>query len=250
MILHLLLVFSVIRITFTSPLSSSAEANCTRVCGGGGGRETTVEYPFGFTSGCEISLNCSENGNIQIAGYNVQNLTRDYILINFPAKCDRQFEEIRFFHSSNFALTSRNGLLLENCSSTLNDCVVSPTRVENHFNLQQCDSTTNRSMNCYSEDNPDLEDIMNLGRLETAGCKVLFSSVTVGLNGTSSENSPASLEFQSLQLGWWVKGDCKCHRNAVCRNVSFENTMMGYRCHCNEGYDGDGFVDGDGCHRG
>lgn len=247
MILHLL-IFSVILI-ITSPPSSSAEANCTRVCSGGGGDETTVQFPFGFTSDCEIRLDCSVEGKIQVGGYNVHNITRDHILINLPAKCDRQYEEIRFFSGANFALTSRNGLLLENCNSTLNDCVVLPTRVENHFNLRQCNSSTNRTMNCYSEENSGWEEFLNLKRLKTAGCKVLFSSVTVDLNGTNSESSPVSLEFQSLQLGWWKHGDCRCHRNAACRNVSTENTTIGYRCHCNEGYDGDGFLDGDGCHR-
>ncbi|KVI02633.1 Green fluorescent protein-like protein [Cynara cardunculus var. scolymus] len=246
MIFHLL-IFSVILI-ITSPPSSSAKANCTRVCIGGG-RETLVQFPFGFNSDCEIGLHCSEDGKIQVGGYDVHNFTRDHILVNLPAKCDRGFEEIRFFSGLNYALTSRNGLLLENCRSTLNDCVVSPTRVENHFNLQQCNSSTNRSMNCYSEDNPDREEFLNLTRLETAGCKILFSSVTVDLNGTNPESSPVSLDFQSVQLGWWMQGDCGCHRNAACRNVSIDNTRIGYRCHCNEGYDGDGFRDGNGCHQ-
>lgn len=232
----------------TSPPSSSAKANCTRVCVGGG-RETLVQFPFGFSSDCEIPLNCSEDGRIQVGVYDVHNFTSDHIVVNLPAKCDRQFEEIRFFTGQNYALTSRNGLLLEDCHSTLNDCVVSPSRVENHFNLQQCKSTTNRSMNCYSEDHPDREEFLNLTRLQTADCKILFSSVTVDLNGTSSESSPLSLDFQSLQLGWWMNGDCRCNRNAACRNVSILNTTIGYRCHCNQGFDGDGFINGYGCRR-
>ncbi|KAJ9549556.1 LOW QUALITY PROTEIN: hypothetical protein OSB04_022099, partial [Centaurea solstitialis] len=247
MILHFL-IFSVILIIM-SPPPSSAEANCTRVCIGGG-RQTAVQFPFGFSSGCEIRLNCSsEDGNVKLGIYDIQNLTRDHIQINLPAECDRPFEEIRSFVGSNFALTSRNGLLLEDCHSTLNYCIVSTSLVENHFNLQQCDAWINRSMNCYTEENTDGEDFVNLTRLENAGCKVLFSALTVDNNGTSIETSPVSVGFQSLQLGWWKRGDCRCHRNAGCQNVNVGDTRMGYRCHCNEGYDGDGFSEGSGCHR-
>ncbi|KAK1438971.1 hypothetical protein QVD17_04784 [Tagetes erecta] len=253
MILHILIV-SMIVTTITSPsLLTSAQLNCTRVCRGGiGTRVKSVSYPFGFSDGCEIRLNCSA-GEITFGEYIIQNITRDHILVNLPAKCDRKYAEIRVFNNTNFALSSRNGLLLENCNSTLNDCVVSTTRVENHFNLQQCDSRVNgnvtTTMNCYSEDDPDVEEFINLNKLDDARCEILFSSVTVDVNGTISPNMPVSLEFQSLELGWWVNGDCRCHPNAVCRNVNFDNQTVGYRCHCDHGYAGDGFIDGDGCRR-
>ncbi|KAI3813324.1 hypothetical protein L1987_18044 [Smallanthus sonchifolius] len=245
MILHLL-IFSVTLI-ITSP--SSVQANCTRVCGGGDSEFKQVPYPFGFSDGCEIRLNCSDAGEIRFGEYTVQNVTRDHILITFPAKCDRGYEEIGMFNSTNFAISSRNGLLLENCSSTLNDCVVSTTRVENHFNLQQCESRSNTTMNCYSEDGPDQGEFINLEKLGAASCQVLFSSVTVDVNGSSSSSMPVSLEFQSLELGWWVGGECGCDQNAVCRNVSSQNRTLGYRCYCNEGFAGDGFSAGDGCRK-
>ncbi|KAI3503156.1 hypothetical protein L1887_31592 [Cichorium endivia] len=247
MILHLLF-FSVILI-ITSPSSTSAQPNCSRVCRGGvGGRGHTVSYPFGFSDGCQIRLDCYD-GEIRLGKYTVQNLTRDHIMVNLPANCSRSFEEISLFNNTNFALTSQNGLLLENCNAALNGCIVSTNIVENHFNIQQCDSSINRSMNCYSEDNPSREEFIDLTELKSAGCQILFSSVKVDLNANISEGLPVSLEFQSLELGWWVHGECDCDQNADCRNVSRENQPVGYRCHCHNGYDGDGFIAGDGCRR-
>ncbi|KAI3713080.1 hypothetical protein L1987_71651 [Smallanthus sonchifolius] len=247
MILHLL-IFS-LTLIISSP--SSVQANCTRVCGGGNrdSELNQVSYPFGFSDGCEIRLNCSDAGEIRFGEYIVQNVTRDHILINFPAKCDRGYEEIGMFNNTNFAISSRNGLLLENCSLTLNDCVVSTTRLENHFNLQRCHSRSNTTVNCYSEDGPVQEEFINLETLGGAGCRNLFSSVTIDVNGSGSTAMPVSLVFQSLELGWWVRGECGCDQNAVCRNVSSKNRTLGYRCYCNEGFVGDGFSAGDGCRK-
>ncbi|KVI09030.1 Green fluorescent protein-like protein, partial [Cynara cardunculus var. scolymus] len=246
MILNLLRFFVILVIT---SLSAPADANCNRVCKGSS-REIPVRYPFGFSDGCEIRLNCSDTGIFIIGGkYQVLDLTSDYILIKLPAKCDRAFKDIRQLRTNNYALTWRNGLLLGNCSSTLNDCVVSTSIIEGHFNLPSCEST-NGSLNCYSDDTRDPVEFMNLIRLEMAGCRVLYSSITFDFDRNTTQNSSVSMGFQSMELGWWVEGDCYCHQKAVCKNVSIDDARVGYRCHCIEGYDGDGFGDGDGCRRG
>ncbi|KAI3713076.1 hypothetical protein L1987_71647 [Smallanthus sonchifolius] len=205
MILHIL-IFSVVLII------TSAEANCNRVCRGGG-HENSVSYPFGFSDACEIPLKCSEAGEIRVGEYIVQNITSDHIRINLPAK-----------------------------SSGL----------KNNFNLRECDDSwvINRTINCYSEDQPDREEFINLKKLEAAGCRILLSSVTADVNGSSSPSVLPVLDYQKLELGWWVRGECGCDKNAACRNVSFENQTLGYRCHCNNGYAGDGFIAGDACRRG
>ncbi|KAF5763701.1 putative protein kinase RLK-Pelle-WAK-LRK10L-1 family [Helianthus annuus] len=245
MLLHLLF-FSVI-LTITSPSPTSVQTNCTRVCSDGRGTNS-VPYPFGFSDGCEIRLDCTAAGQTNVGTYNVQNITSDHMMVNFPANCDREFEQIQLFNNnSNFAITSRNAFLLEDCSSNLNDCVISITRIENRFNLPRCNRSS--SMSCYLEEDSAGEDFLSLKRLETAGCRVLFSSVMVGLIGNNSRTLPVTMEFQLLELGWWVRGDCGCDGNAVCRNVSVENQRVGYRCYCNEGYAGDGFIAGDGCRR-
>ncbi|KAJ9540657.1 hypothetical protein OSB04_027163 [Centaurea solstitialis] len=131
----------------------------------------------------------------------------------------------------------------------MNDCVISPGIITSQFNLPSCNSI-NGSFNCYSEvDARDPVEFMDLIRLELAGCRVLYSSITVDLDRNGSRNSSVSMGFGSVELGWWVEGDCGCHRKAICENVSIDGARVGYRCHCNEGYDGDGFVAGDGCRR-
>lgn len=247
MILHLF-IFSVIPAIL--PSTSLAEVSCNRVCKQNN-REIIVPYPFGFSHGCKIRLSCIKTGEIRIRGYSVVNLTNDHILINFPAKCNRLFEEIRQLKTqNNYALTWRNGFLLRNCSENLNDCVISTSMIQSQFNFPRCGSS-NRSLSCYSEDNyDDFNEFMNLSRLEMAGCRVLYSSIMVDYDRNSSQRSLVSMGFQSLEFGWWVEGDCDCDKKAVCKNVSIDNERVGYRCHCNEGYDGDGFVDGDGCRKG
>ncbi|GJV95112.1 wall-associated receptor kinase-like protein 14 [Tanacetum coccineum] len=250
MILHELLFISMFLVITTLKTTTYAKPNCTRVCG-----RKTVPYPFGFSDGCEIRLNCTNSPDnfsrdVTFHEYVVQNVTKEHLLVILPAKCDRPYEVIRLFNSNNFALTSRNGLLLENCSEILNDCMLSTTSVENHFNIRQCGSVVNRSMNCYSQDNPDRVEFLDLRRLEEARCQVLFSSITVDINGTSSQSLPVSLEFQLLELGWWVRGECSCDRNAGCQDAVVENRTVGYRCNCNDGFEGDGFRAGNGCRKG
>nr|GEV81360.1 wall-associated receptor kinase-like 14 [Tanacetum cinerariifolium] len=72
----------------------------------------------------------------------------------------------------------------------------------------------------------------------------------VDINRTSSQSLPALLEFQLLELGWWVRGECSCDRNAGCQDVVVENRTVGYQCNCNDGFQGDGFCAGNGCRRG
>ncbi|XP_076922282.1 wall-associated receptor kinase-like 14 [Bidens hawaiensis] len=293
MILHIHISFVILIIIITSPSSTSAQANCTRVCPG---RANAVPYPFGFSDSCEIQLDCSAAGDIRIGGYSVQNITKDQILIILPAKCDRLYEEVGVFGTQNYAMSSRNGLLLEKCSSTLNDCAMSTSLFQNSFSLQQCDTginitrisntntdritiiginntdsfnntsitnSTNSSSNgnnnstvdnstisCYSEDVSNNEELMNLTSLEQANCQILFSSINVDMNGSILTSMPPQLEFRSLELSWWVRGNCSCDQNASCRNVTKANQTIGYRCNCSEGYDGDGFINGDGCRRG
>lgn len=70
----------------------------------------------------------------------------------------------------------------------------------------------------------------------------MFSSVVL-------EEDDSVLVIAAVELGWWVRGeDCRCSRNAVCTKVGIPEGP-GFRCRCNEGFDGSGFVDGGGCYR-
>ncbi|KAL8247032.1 hypothetical protein R6Q59_008248 [Mikania micrantha] len=245
MFLHLL--FHAILIIASSSSSAPAGPSCNRVCKGSN-REIPVRYPFGFSDGCKIRLRCLSTGEFSVGRYPVLNLTSDHMLINFPANCSRSLKQTHVLRADNYAPTRRNALLLGHCSKTLDDCVVSASLIEGQFNLPRCESM-NRSLNCYSDDNLDSVEFMDLPRLEMTGCKVLYSSISVDYDRKITKRSPVSMGFQSMELGWWIQGNCSCHQKAVCKDVSIDNVTVGYRCHCINGYDGDGFAAGDGCRR-
>nr|XP_043639202.1 wall-associated receptor kinase-like 14 [Erigeron canadensis] len=266
--------FATLIITTTTYIVQAS--NCTRTCQNNNNlpNNPIIPYPFGFSDSCHIKLNCSQNGEIQIGNYTVINITHDHIKLKFQNNCDRVLKsQMWLLNHTNFALSSRNGLLLEKCiNSSLIPCMVSSasnnsnttiTRPSDYrFSIPQCD--TNRTENyCFSDENPGYDKFMDLEKLESWNCERFLSSAIVdgnseGINnnnnGSSLEpntNSTAtvSLELQSLELGWWMIGDCNCDDNAVCVNVSVGNRRVGYRCRCNDGFAGDGFVAGDGCRK-
>ena len=79
-----------------------------------------------------------------------------------------------------------------------------------------------------------------------SGCKYLFSSFAVEQR---KDDPDISLQFQLLELGWWLEGPCQCSPNATCTNVTVAAGKFGFRCHCPQGYQGDGFLNGTGCRR-
>ncbi|KAK1410253.1 hypothetical protein QVD17_36788 [Tagetes erecta] len=250
MFLHFLLIYPILLTTSSS--STHTRANCNHVCKQTN-HEFPVRYPFGFSDGCKIRLNCSTTGELHINKHRVVNLTSDHILINLPANCTRPFDEIYQLRTKNYDLTKRNELLLNKCNEMVNNCVVPTSLIEGHltrFKLPKCGSM-NRSLSlaCYSDDSPGEAEFMNLTGLKNAGCKDLYSSITVDLDTNSRNSSSVSMRFQSVELGWWIEGDCDCHRKAVCKDVKIGDERVGYRCNCVEGYDGDGFGEGDGCRR-
>ncbi|KZV53178.1 wall-associated receptor kinase-like 14-like [Dorcoceras hygrometricum] len=230
-----------------SILRSFAQSNnsseCNQFCG-----NHVVRYPFGFSDGCEIKLNCNRNtGNITIGNFLVQNWTADHILISFPARCNRPVAELDKLFSQNYAPTWRNGLLLKNCSSSVNDCVIPRRLIRSQLGDQEC----NFNVTCYSQEIDDGTEFLDYEKVLSKGnCSVLHSSIMVETDwdtGGAGGSSPVTLEFQTAELGWWVEGDCKCDANANCTEVVKGGERKGFRCKCDEGYAGDGFADGEGC---
>lgn len=224
--------------------------SCNRNCGG-----KLVQYPFGFSEGCEIKLNCSSNSpRIQIGDFDVHNVTSDHILVGIPAKCDRPIGELRQLIGSNFAPTWRNGLLLENCSAPMNDCVVPRRLVMSTIGLQDCHKGEGNDdrITCYSVGSNDSTEFLDYGTVkETGSCSYLLSSILVE---NASPSSSIALDFQMVELGWWMNGSCHggCDLNANCSEVRYEG-RLGHRCKCKHGYIGDGFAvaaGGVGCHKG
>ncbi|KAM7510168.1 hypothetical protein LguiB_009043 [Lonicera macranthoides] len=250
MVLHqtrIVLIVNIITI-FISSLTEASNSTCNHYCGTVGSNRTRVPYPFGFSAGCPIELNCSRNGDILIGEFKIQNFTTDYILIDLPALCNRSIHLIKQLINHNFALTWRNNLLLQNCSSAISSCLIPLSSLaERWFPLQGCESRSNENISCYSEGYRGIA-YMDYDNLTRSNCSVLFSSIAVDLNNGTNTN-PA-LSFQRLELGWWVNGtECRCGKDAVCVMVSPPAGGEGYRCRCKEGFDGDGFVDGNGCRK-
>lgn len=233
------------------PLTSFADdAVCGRKCG-----KNLVPYPFGFSDGCGIKLDCSSNhtGIMKIGGFDVKNVTSDQILVNLPVKCNRSIGELSHLFGSNYSPTWRNGLLLENCNVDTNDCVI-PSRLlrSKISNLEDCSSNSgNTDINCYSSEPNDDAEFLDLDKVKGKGnCSFLLSSIMVDLSGNGSRflrSNTVALNFQTVELGWWLAGNCTCVSEANCLPVK---EKQGYRCTCNDGYVGDGFAGGEGCRKG
>ncbi|KAK4426338.1 Wall-associated receptor kinase-like 14 [Sesamum alatum] len=246
-----LIVLSVISVLALSSLAHNVSSvDCDHFCG-----KTHVSYPFGFSDGCKIKLDCSsDSGTIKIQDFLVENVTSDQILIRVPPKCNRGIGELSGLFGANFAPTWRNGVLLENCSARVNDCVIPSRLVRSRIGFD-CDSgegTDYYNVSCYSVGLDDVSEFLDFGKVTAKGnCSILFSSIMVDFNDSGnslSGSSPITLDFQTAELGWWVDGDCDCDPNASCTRVT-HGEEMGYRCKCKKGYTGDGFAGGKRCRK-
>ncbi|CAI0553990.1 unnamed protein product [Linum tenue] len=239
------------------PIRSAEVKNCEQVCGGGGGGGR-VPYPFGFSSGCPIQLNCSA-GEIRIGEFRVQNITPDGVIVAVPAKCNRPLDSLSSLFGSNFAPAWRTSLLLQNCSGVSGGrtggggCVIPTSSIQNQLNVSGgCDSRSD-NVTCYSAENTGAA-VLSYGDVSATRCKFAFTAVALG---SGSEDPVVSLELQRAQLEWWLDGSCaenrtgSCSRLADCRDVSLgggEGSKSGFRCRCREGLVGDGFGRG-GCRK-
>ncbi|XP_008792620.2 wall-associated receptor kinase-like 14 [Phoenix dactylifera] len=221
---------------FLAAFSSILAEGCNRTCGG-----SSVPYPFGFSSGCPIRLNCNGTAAILRGGYPVVNITSETILLGIPANCTRPFEAALDLFGGNYAMTPRNSLFLRKCSSPSPACVISTEIISEGLHLERC-GLKGDNISCYSDHTED----RYLSREKTAEikCRLLFTSLRYSGNSTSQ----AELVFGEAELGWWMNGDCRCSANATCAPVNTSVAgKMGYRCTCDPGFAGDGFAAGDGC---
>uniref|UniRef100_A0A7N0UC18 Protein kinase domain-containing protein n=1 Tax=Kalanchoe fedtschenkoi TaxID=63787 RepID=A0A7N0UC18_KALFE len=218
-----------------------AGKRCERSCGSGKSA-IRLSYPFGFSDGCEIRLNCnSSEKRIRIGDFHVKSVTANNIFVSVTPKCNRPVEVIEPLFSRNFGLTWKNSLLLQNCSSQagLGGCVIPTGLVESRFKLDKCDARSD-NISCYSEDKRAgmVEELMNHTAFLQVKCTSLFSSVAVNLD---------FLELNQIELSWWLDGFCQCHQDANCTLISLLDGTFGYRCSCKDGLHGDGFAAGEGC---
>ncbi|OVA18604.1 Protein kinase domain [Macleaya cordata] len=231
---HLLLltisILLVINITQASP-------SCNQICLGSS--HNPLPFPFGFSDGCHIRLNCSSNGDILIGEFQVQNVTTDSLLLRVLPNCSRSIKTLIPLFSSTYALTWKNGLLLQHCTFPQPDCVIPKPLLQTQFEFGDCGPPS-----CFSaKEGDEGESFMTYANVSRSGCKFLYSSVTV-----ENSSSLVSLEFRTLQLGWWLEGACNCSSNASCNEiVSPANQRRGFQCRCLDGYEGDGYRAGRGC---
>ncbi|KAF8410603.1 hypothetical protein HHK36_003135 [Tetracentron sinense] len=229
---------------FIIPLTTAHTWNhCNR--SSGHGRPNRLQYPFGFSDDCKICLNCSEKGDILIGEFQVQNVTSDSLLINLPAQCNRPIQSLEQLFGRNYRPTMKNELLLQNCSAAVSRCVTPTTLKQSEFDLRGCDSKSD-NISCYSEEDK-VTGFMTSDYRNRSHCGFLLSSIFIEPN----KNSKVSLEFQTIQLEWWLEGNCDaCSENSTCTTIESPfNGKPGFRCQCNEGFKGDGFKAGGGCRK-
>lgn len=235
----------IITIFITAIHADQNNNHCKRRCG-----EQTVNYPFGFSEACKIKLTCSNNHNeIKIGNLTVQKLNSDSIFISLPAKCNRSTSFIYPLFAKNYAPTWNNTFLVQRCPPNLNGCVI-PTSIfaGTHRDVEGCDSRNSDSITCFtrSQRKRTREDVLTLGDWNGTRCEFLFSAIAV--DDSSVDEVP--LQFQVVELGWWLEGSCLCSHDANCTEVHLAGGKHGFRCRCREGLIGDGFVNGTGCRRG
>ncbi|KAJ6353143.1 hypothetical protein OIU76_002200 [Salix suchowensis] len=107
--------------------NDSSTGNCASSCGIGKAANV-VPYPFGFSNGCPIQLNC--------------NSTED---------CSRSIETIKPLFGQNYGPSWQNSLLLQNCNKSINGCVISRSPLQRELHSKNCEAAKNDSLNCYTQ---------------------------------------------------------------------------------------------------
>ncbi|GMI68106.1 hypothetical protein like AT2G23450 [Hibiscus trionum] len=223
----------------------SKNNNCQDSCVTGNST-TSLPFPFGFSPGCPIQLNCSSSTGVAVGDFHVLNVTSTDIIVDLPNKCDRQLASLAVLFGGNYALSAANYLLLGNCSKPLQTpCEISTTFLERSFRVKPCVAKSD-NMSCLTgrHGRPRL---LSFEEVNNTQCRFLFSSTMILADPAS--DSAFSLEMGRVKLKWWIKGECNCDTNAGCTKVKNGNKTVGFQCLCNEGFEGDGFKEGGGCRR-
>ncbi|CAL0327041.1 unnamed protein product [Lupinus luteus] len=216
---------------------------CNQTCG----YAKPFSYPFGFSSGCKIRLNCTPDGGIFIGEFPVQSVNTESIIVNIKGQCNRPIHTFHQLFSHGYAPTSGNVILLKNCTETMSQCSITETLVESHFDSDGCNGDRSGNLSCYVE--TSAKGFMSDKKLEGLGCEYFMSSISIE-DLRNNSGTAVSLEIATIELGWWLKGSCKCSGNANCTKiVSPVDGKVGFRCLCKQGFVGDGFLAGNGCRK-
>ncbi|GKV29827.1 hypothetical protein SLEP1_g38719 [Rubroshorea leprosula] len=217
---------------------STQAAKCDRSCGG-----KRLQYPFGFSAGCKIPLNCS-NSSIMVNNFRVIDVNSDSIRISIQPKCNRSLQAFHDLYGKNYAPSSRNAILLDNCGDWSAQCAIPNSMVRTRFETGNCSSNSSNNISCYMENRPDTDGFVNYNKLSR--CRYFLSVISA----EPFNDAGVSLDVRILELGWWIEGDkCQCSGNANCTKISTPNGHPGFRCKCKEGFVGDGYHAGSGCRK-
>ncbi|KAK9281799.1 hypothetical protein L1049_004705 [Liquidambar formosana] len=130
-----IVVFLACTISILQLAVSSTSTTCNRSCGNS---SKPVPFPFGFSSACQIQLNCSTMGHILVGEFPVRSIDSDSILVELQARCDRSIDTLHQLFNHNYAPTTRNGILLRNCSLPMSPCMT-PTAMGENIRENMCE---------------------------------------------------------------------------------------------------------------
>lgn len=217
---------TIILLSMSAAVSSTS---CNQTCPNGDLKDKHILYPFGFSDGCKIPLDCDKSGNLYIGKLHINHITEDSIWVNYRPVCNRSRESTNHLFGQNYGPTSENLLLLMNCSSPFNyNYTKSQIRNSSWLEPEECNNTNNNSVSCFTDGQDGEVKFWDKSELNQIDCKVSFSSTVVGRS------------LNRVKLGWLLEGSCNCSANAKCINVSLPGEKSGFQCECNEGYNGDG----------
>ncbi|WOL15926.1 Wall-associated receptor kinase-like 14 [Canna indica] len=77
----------------------------------------------------------------------------------------------------------------------------------------------------------------------TSKCEFLFAPLLFGL--VDNDANKSTLLIGAAEIWWWLDGKCSCDAHASCKKNSTLGNHVGFRCTCEQGFVGDGFVDDD-----
>lgn len=246
--LDILYTFSMIRkystfllLTITVLIQTTQQHNkkCKPTCG-----NEQFQYPFGFSAGCHIQLNCSATGIPKIGDFPILALNSESIRIKIQRNCTRSLQSLSRLFGKQYAPTFRNAILLHNCNTQVLQCEIPSISVMTSFGSLSCNPSS--SISCYSENTAYFMDLESVKRTQ---CRFVLSSILAVDLKNSKE--PVSLDIEVVELGWWLQGDCQfCDKNANCTSVVSPYGKSGYRCSCYKGFVGDGYLGGLACRKG
>nr|CAB3501527.1 unnamed protein product [Digitaria exilis] len=242
--------------------AAAGNGSCARSCG-----NLTVQYPFGFSPGCEIPLACDQaNGTAwlgaerELLGLRVSNVTARSLFLALIPDCSRRLNaSVDALFTDNYAPGWQNALLVSSCShaAPTNSCSIQPANYLNSSSLRDeshCfHGSTVENFSCLTQPLAPTSGNRFLNRAEL---RALGSECAGLVSAASYWDTPApapALLLGTMELEWWMPGPCRCSPHANCTQVTTPDASKeqadAFRCECLEGFEGDGFVDGTGCRR-